>query len=250
MGPALNILGPSVNAVFTGSPEIYGGTAAGIGVLNPIGGGEEFAEHLIKIASGVENISGGGLPSPSIRDIFTEAINNRDKSILFDANAMTDHVGRRAPRIADTIYDGDQHWTEATMPFLGFYDKTSPWNDPTQKPYIVLVKGNLVAPEGLSGAGALIVTGKLECAGTLDYRGLILVLGAGELALDTDGPGIAGGIVTAKLVDSGGDFTFGTPDIEIGGFTRIIADKELVRMALRFFPVEQISFREITTSDP
>ena len=250
LGPALNILGPSVNAVFTGSPEIYGGSAAGIGVLDTTGGGGEFAELLIKAASDVNNISGGGLPFPSTRDISDEVRNDRDKSILFDASRLGDFVRRRAPRIADAIYDGDQVWTEAHTPFLGFYDKTRPWNDPVQKSHIVLVKGNLIAPEGLSGAGALIVTGKLECAETLDYRGLILVLGAGELALAADGPGIAGGIVTAKLIDSGGDFTFGTPNIDIGGDTRITADKELVRMALRLFPVEQISFREITTSDP
>ena len=251
LGPALNILGPSANAMFTGTPEIYGETEAGIGVLNTAGGGGgEFAEHLIKIASGVENISGGGLPSPSIRDISTEAMNERDKSIFFNANAMNDYIGLRAPRIADIVYAGNQNWTKSTMPFLGFYDKTRPWNDPPQKPYIVLVKGNLTVPEGLSGAGVLIITGKLECAGTLDYRGLILVLGAGELSLAADGPGIAGGIVTAKLIDTGGEIMFGAPDIEIGGATRIIADKELVRMALRLFPVEQISFREITTSDP
>jgi len=250
LGPALNILGPSANAEFTGSPEIYGETAAGIGVLNTSGGGGEYVEHLIKAASSMDNISGGGLPFPSIRDISDEAKNDRDKSILFDAGRLGDFVLRRAPRIADAIHDGDQVWTEASTPLLGFYDKTRPWNDPTQKPRIVLVKGNLAAPEGLSGAGALIVTGKLECAGTLDYRGLILALGDGELSLAADGPGIAGGVVTAKLVDSGGGFTFGTPEIKIGGATRITADKEFVRMALRLFPVEQISFREITTSDP
>ena len=250
LGPALNILGTSANAVFTGSPEISGGTAAGIGVLRDDGYGTEFAENLIKAASAVENISGGGLPSPSIRDISTEARNDRGKSILFDAGAMKDFVRRRAPLMADIVYEGDRHWTESNMPFLGVYDKIRPWNDQAQNPLIVLVRGDLTAPDGLSGAGVLIVTGKLECAGTLDYRGLVLVLGAGELSLSADGPGIAGGVVTAVLADSGGGAAFGTPYINIGGFTRITADKELVRMALRLFPVEQISFREITTSDP
>jgi hypothetical protein len=170
--------------------------------------------------------------------------------MLFDAGKLMDFITRRAARNADMVYEGDQVWTSANVPFLGFYDKTRPWNDLGQKPHIVLVKGNLSAPEGLAGAGVLIVSGRLECVGTLDYRGLILVLGAGQLALAADGPGIAGGVVTGKLVDSGGDITFGAPDIEIGGYTQITADRDLVRMALRLFPVEQISFREIASSDP
>jgi hypothetical protein len=249
LGPALNILGASVNAVFTGSLEISGGPAAGIGFLNTSAYGAEFLKNLL-LETYAENITGGGLPSPSMRDISAETRNDRDKSILFDAGGLKDFVERRAPRMADMIYEGDRFWTETSKPFLGFYDKARPWNDPVQRPRIVLVKGNLTAPDGLRGAGVLIVTGRLECAGILDYRGLILVLGAGELSLAVDGPGITGSIITGKLINSGGDVIFGTPDIDIGGFTRITADKELVRMALRLFPVEQIGFREIAGSDP
>ena len=249
-GPALNILGSSADALFAGSPEISGGTEAGIGILNTSASGAAFADNFLLEASAAGNITGGGLPTPSIRDMSAELRYDRDKSILFNADKLLDFITRRASRIADITYEGDKLWIEATLPFLGFYDKTKPWNDPAQKPYIVLVKGNLVAPDGLSGAGALIVTGSLDCSGIMDYQGLILVLGAGRLSLSTDGPGIAGGVITGKLVDSGGSVTFGTPDINIGGFTRITADKELIRMALRLFPVEQISFREIAGVDP
>ena len=249
IGPALSILGSTANAVFKGSPEINGGDAAGIGILNTAGSVKLY-EQLMLEASAVENIIGGGLPSPSIRDISAETRNDRDKSMLFDAGSLKDFIERRAPRMADMVYEGDRIWTEYNMPFLGSYNKTRPWNDPEQKPSIVLVKGNLTALDGFSGAGVLIVTGRLDCAGTLDYRGLILALGDGQLALATDGQGVAGGVVTGKLIDSGGDVMFGTPDIYIGGFTRITADKEMVRMALRLFPVEQISFREIAGSDP
>jgi len=250
IGPALSILGSSANAVFKGSPEINGGDAAGIGILNTSGSSVEFSKQVILEASIVENITGGGLPSPSIRGISAEAGNDRDKSILYNAGGLKDFIERRAPRGADIVYEGDRIWTAANTPFLGFYSKTMPWNDPAQKPYFVLVKGNLTAPDGLSGAGVLVVTGRLDCAGTLNYRGLILALGEGRLVLATDGPGVAGGVVAGKLVDLGEDVIFGTPDIYIGGFTRITSDKELVRMALRLFPVEQISFREIAGSDP
>jgi hypothetical protein len=250
IGPALSILESSANAMFMGSLEISGGSAAGIGVLSASGEGPEFPEYLLLEDSAAENITGGGLSAPSMRDISGEMRNDRDKSILFDAGELGDFIDRRAPRMADMIYEGSQLWTEANMPFLGFYDKSKFWNDPAQNPYVVLVKGDLTAPEGLSGAGVLIVTGRLDCMGTLDYRGLILVLGEGQLTLAADGPGIMGGVVTGKLADSGGDVTFGIPDIDISSFTRITADKELVRMALRLFPVEQISFREISGSDP
>ena len=250
IGPALSILGSSANAVFKGSPEINGGDSAGIGILNTAGSSTDFSKQVMLEASIVENITGGGLSSPSVRDISAEARNNRDKSILFNAGGLKDFIERRAPRMADMVHEGDRIWTAFNMPFLGFYNKTTSWNDPAQKPYFVLVKGNLTAPEGLSGAGVLIVTGRLECAGTLDYQGLILVLGEGQLLLAADGQGVAGGVVTGKLINSGGDVIFGTPDIYIGGSTRITADKELIRMALRLFPVEQISFREIAGSDP
>jgi len=250
LGPALNILGASVNAVFTGVPEISGESTAGIGILNTSADGTEFLENLLLEAlAGI--IAGGGLSTPSVQDISFEARNDRDKSILFNAGKLVDFIERRAPNMADMVYEGDLLWTEPSLPFLGHYDKTAPWNAPAQNPSVVLVKGNLTAPEGLTGAGALIVTGRLECAGTLEYRGLILVLGAGELSLTAvDGPGIEGSVITGKLVNSGGDVTFGIPDIKIGGATRITANKELVRMALRLFPVEQISFREISGSDP
>ena len=251
LGPALNILGNSANAVFTGSPEIYGGSSAGIGILNTSSNGSEFPEHFLSKARAVAgNITGGGLAIPSIRDISAEARSDRDKSKLFNADWLMDFIKRRAPRMADMVREGDHIWMKAGMPFLGFYDKTKPWNAPAQKPLFILVNGNLSAPEGLTGAGVLVVTGRLECAGTLDYRGLILVLGTGQLALATEGQGVAGSIITGKLVDSGGKITFGAPDIDIGGFTRITADKDMVRMALRLFPVEQISFREIAGSDP
>jgi len=250
IGSALSILGASADAVFTGSPEISGGAKAGIGILNTSASGAEFSDNFLLAPSAAGNITGGGLPSPSIRDISAELKNDRDKSMLFNADRLMDFIGRRASHMADIIYEGDRHWTGANMPFLGSYDKTRPWNDPAQKPYFVLVRGNLTAPDGLSGAGTLIVTGRLECGGTLDYRGLVLVLGAGQLALAADGPGISGGVITGKLVGSGGNVTFGTPEINIGGFTRITADKEQVRMALRLFPAEQISFREIAGSDP
>ena len=250
LGPALNILGNSVNAVFTGSPEIAGETTAGIGVLNTAPDGTGFTEQLRLQTAAVGNITGGGLATPSIRDISAETRNNRDKSALFNAAWVKDFIERRAPRMADTVYEGNRLWMGTNLPFLGIYDKTRPWNDSVQKPHVALINGNLTAPEGLRGAGVLIITGRLECGGTLDYHGLILVLGAGELSLVTDGPGITGGIITGKLINSGGETTFGSPNINIGGFTQITADKDLVRMALRLFPIEQISFREIAGSDP
>ena len=249
-GPALTIIGTSVGAVFTGTPEISGGSFAGIGVLDTDTTDTEFPEITLKTAASVGTITGGGLPEPSVRDITIEVQGNRDKAKLSDPVWLHDFINQRIPRLADTIYAGNQLWTAAGMPFLGAYDKSRSWNDPTQNPRITLVSGDLTTPEGLSGAGILVVTGALECTGTLDWRGLVLVLGEGNLILDGDGPGISGGVVTGKLINSGGGAVFGTPEIAIGGLTRIAADQELMRMAMRMFPAEQISFREIAGTDP
>ena len=251
LGPALTIIGATPNAAFSGSPEIYGGSAAGIGILNTDSVNAGLPEVLLPEASAVAgNISGGGFAIHSIRDISDSVRNHRDKSLLFSAGWLMDFIERRSRNIADIVYNGDMVFTGASQPFLGFYDKTKPWNDSLQKPYFVFVNGNLTATNGLAGAGVLVVTGSLQCSGNLDYRGLILVLGAGQLALGAEGPGIRGGVITGRLLYSGGEAAFGAAQIDIGGFTRITADKELVRMALRLFPVEQISFREIAGSDP
>lgn len=248
-GTALTVLGSSINAAFADSPEITGGAFAGIGVLDTNPDDSEFPDILIKqAAEGIGGITGGGLTEPSVRDISAEARGHRDRAALFNAEYLWNFIQHKAPAFADQTYDGDQVW--GTPPFLGTYDMSKPWNDPTQKPRITLVKGNLTALGGISGAGILIITGSLECSGNIDFRGLILTLGSGRLILHGSGPGIKGGVLAGSLVNSGGVITFGVPLINIGGDTRITADKASVRMALRLLPVEQISFREIAGSDP
>jgi len=241
LGAALAVLGPDADAAFTGAAEIAGG----VGALDTSPGGGGTLEAALREAA-----AGSGMAEPSVRDLTASARADRDKAWLLQAGRLRDFVARRAPRMADKVYEGDQLWTAGSAPPLGAYDKGRPWNDPSQKPLFTLVRGDLDAPEGLRGAGVLVVAGRLSCAGTLDWRGLVLVLGGGELSLDGDGPGIAGGLVVGRWIDGGGGAAFGVPVVAIGGATRVTADRDLVRMALRLFPVEQVGFREIAGADP
>ncbi|MDR1728705.1 MAG: hypothetical protein LBT74_12405 [Acidobacteriota bacterium] len=251
LGAAMTVVGPAAAASFTGTPEIAGGDAVGIGVLDtaPDDGASPEAALRAAAASG-GTVSGGGLSEPSVRDLTAAARADRDKAWLLDASRLQGFATRDAPQAADRVYDGGQLWTASSTPPLGAYDKDLPWNAPSQAPRVTLVRGDLAAPDGLSGAGVLVVTGGLECAGTLDWRGLILVLGEGRLSLDAGGPGVAGGLVVGKLTGTGAGAAFGAPEIEIGGATKVTADRELVRMALRLFPVERVGFREIAGIDP
>ena len=96
----------------------------------------------------------------------------------------------------------------------------------------------------------LIVTGGLSYTGPFEYSGLVLVIGSGSLSADGSGPGIQGGLILANLMNSGTGAGFGVPLIAVGGNSRIISNREAVRMALGLIPVSQVSFREIAGSDP
>ena len=68
-------------------------------------------------------------------------------------------------------------------------------------------------PEG--GAGLLVVTGTLDMRGCADFKGLVLVLGGGEVLRNGGGNGATyGSIVVAKFGDTGG---FQTPVFNSNG---------------------------------
>ena len=83
-----------------------------------------------------------------------------------------------------------------------------------------------------SGAGVLVVTGKLTMRGNADFRGLILVLGEGVLERDGGGNGeILGGITIAKFDRTSGDFLAPTFTTNGGGISNVQYDSASVRTA-------------------
>jgi hypothetical protein len=251
LGSALAVLANGVRADFSGGYEISGGSYPGIATVDTISGDSTFPDQIIRAAAGGSGeITGGGIPNPSIHDITGSVNSNRDQRLLLNPLYLRDFVDNKAPQIADSVFDGDQLWSDGGAPNLGVYDVARPWNDPEQNPRITVVRGNVQMDGAISGGGLLIVTGDLQVSGPLRYSGLILVIGAGRLALAGPGIEIEGEILTANLTDTNGVIAFGISDISVSGNTRLIANKNAVRMAVGLIPASQIGFREIAGTDP
>ena len=82
----------------------------------------------------------------------------------------------------------------------------------------------------LSGSGFVVVTGKLTMRGNTDFKGIILVLGQGEVERDGGGNGeILGGITIAKFDRTSGDFLAPTFHTNGGGNSNVQYDSASIR---------------------
>jgi hypothetical protein len=250
-GPALVVLGTDVSASFDGTFDISGALSSGIGTIDTDITDAHHPDQVILGAVGGKGlITGGGLPIPSIQDISGSIQSDRDRALLLNPGFLWDFIQTKAPQFADNYFNGDQNWSNGSVPNLGQYDISRPWNAPGQDPKITVVHGNLNVTGGFSGGGLLIVTGTFSYTGTCGYNGLVLVIGSGSLSADGSGQGIQGAVILASLVNGGGVTVFGVPAISVKGSSRFLSNRDAVQMALRLLPVSQVSFREIAGVDP
>ena len=250
-GPALLVLGSHVSPQFGGTYKIAGGAFPGIGVIDTDINDKSFPENIVGRAPlGRGNISGAGLPNPSVRDITHIAGADPEKAAILDPRYLADFVFHEAPRFSDNYYRGDQRWGRGNAPDLGSYDSSKPLNAPGQDPKLTVVHGNLIVTGNVCGAGLLVVTGDLLMTDNCRYTGLVLALGSGRIGLHTSGNGISGGIVVANLEEFNGNHGFGMPEFSILGNSRIITDTDAVEMALGLVSPVQRGFREIAGTDP
>ena len=251
LGSPLIVAGNRANAYFGGAFQISGGKFPGIGTIDTVPSDGIFPDQIIRnAANGSGDISGGGAPNPSVRDITGEISSSRDQLLLLNPAYLWDFVYNKAPGMADSYFSGDQYWSDGSAPDIGAYDPAEPVNAPGQDPKFTVVHGNLTATGGLSGGGLLIVTGNFSCSGPFKYNGLILVIGSGSVIAAGSGLQIEGGLFVLSLTDAGGEIGFGIPSISISGDSRLTSSEEAVRMAVGLIPPSQISFREIAGSDP
>jgi hypothetical protein len=102
-------------------------------------------------------------------------------------------------------------------------------NDSVNSPMFTFVDGNCSLT---SGSGVLVVTGTLTMRGKTDFRGIILVLGKGELIRNGGGNGdIYGGITIAAFDRNAGGFTAPTFITNGGGISTIQYDSSSLRNA-------------------
>jgi hypothetical protein len=106
-------------------------------------------------------------------------------------------------------------------------------NNPTATPkgLFTFVDGDAALPPA-GGAGLLIVTGTLDMRGSAEFKGIILVLGKGEVLRNGGGGGTTlGSIVVAKF-GATGEFLAPTFDSNGSGNSDIKFDSKWVEAAL------------------
>jgi hypothetical protein len=98
-------------------------------------------------------------------------------------------------------------------------------------PVITFVDGNAALPPG-GGAGMLVVTGILDMRGNADFKGVILVLGTGQVLRDGGGNGVTLGAMFVASFGSSGDFTAPSFNSNGSGTADIFYDSKWVEKAL------------------
>jgi hypothetical protein len=101
----------------------------------------------------------------------------------------------------------------------------------TTTPLFTFVDGDVDVPPA-GGSGLMIVTGTLTMNGSCDYKGLILVLGGGQLLRNGGGNGNTLGAMMVGRFGSSGNFLPPTFNSNGTGTSTIQYDSEWVRRAL------------------
>lgn len=111
-----------------------------------------------------------------------------------------------------------------------YFSGSTTVSDSLNSPMFTFVDGDCTLT---SGAGFLVVTGRLTMRGNTDFKGVILVLGKGELIRNGGGNGdILGGITIAAFDRTAGGFTAPTFNTNGGGNSTIQYDSAALNTAL------------------
>jgi hypothetical protein len=171
---------------------------------------------------------------PSLRDGTNRVRNdlNPDATNLFDATYMMGFI-RKVAAVADVkLADGTN------------YSGNNLGNDTV--PLITYCAGDCTIGGGSSGAGLLIVRGKLDFNANFSYRGLILVMGKGDFDMSGGSVGILGGLLVAKTLDKGdGTWGYGIPLFTVAGNSNFYYQADGIRLGFGLLPMRNLTWREI-----
>ena len=111
-----------------------------------------------------------------------------------------------------------------------YFSGTTTVNDSVNSPIFTFVDGDCTL---MGGSGILVVTGTLTMQGNIDFKGIILVLGKGQLIRNGGGNGeIFGGITIAAFNRTAGGFTAPSFHTNGGGNSTIQYDSAALATAL------------------
>jgi hypothetical protein len=161
------------------------------------------------------------IPISSLSDMLQTAQGARDALDILREQAQGQYWPADLPP-ADRTPANDRYFPAGTTPStFGTEDD----------PLTTFVDGDAVLPSG-GGAGMLIVTGTLDMRGNADFKGLILVLGAGQVLRNGGGNGVTLGSIFVASFGSTGNFLAPSFDSNGGGTSDIFYDSKWVDKAL------------------
>jgi hypothetical protein len=173
-------------------------------------------------------------------DLVDSLVTSADLHITTDVNAISDIRSRN--------YACSSYPMGSSDPTL--LTDADPTNDSCYGPKITVIEGNAKISNA-GGTGILLVTGNLELSGNLDWNGLVLVIGTGQLTLAGGGnKNIYGGIYVAKTKGPSGATlaTLGSPDVNYngGGTSHLYYDSCKIAQAVANQSFRVITYREMT----
>jgi hypothetical protein len=225
------------------SGHSYHGQEANPGVSvvydNPTGG--DAAAALQSVLNGLnhqqqDNIIGSG-SDPSVAD-QTQAVRDdpyEDATNIFDPQFMASFVNK-VGAVADYKYAPGTHLSGNNI-VLGT----------VEAPKVTVATGDFTLSGGGSGAGIMVVRGTFNYSGAFHYKGIILVIGEGNMVVGGANKSVIGGVYLAKIVDQGnGQYTFGAPTFSLSGNSNFYLKKSYIRLGISLLPLKVLSWREIT----
>jgi hypothetical protein len=244
---------PADSSMFNGNTfNIDGGlNPYGIGTIDTNTSNTIYPADQIKAALDPKNQYDqikGQCCTPALGDITASL--SADQLALRDPNYLWNVAYTWMPKVADNVYQGNQAWTGTSQPDLGAYDPLKSASDLSQTPKITYVNGDLALSGGVEGGGILVVTGELKITGNLKWTGLIMLIGKGALNMHGGSASVDAGMFIAS-VQAGSPHTFGTPKMTVAGNGDFKIRPASVNMAVRAFPLTELSRRQVTSmADP
>jgi hypothetical protein len=232
----------------TGNDIQVGGCAPSVSPVNGIGftNGADQANLMANInAEGVPNVYQGSGPPPSVNLLANGALppnwqtpsglTNIVQTIAANADANVTPVNGTAATHDD------------------FPASMSPTN-----PVTIVVNGDLTIQNwAQTGYGMLVVTGTLNIGPNDSWKGIVLVIGQGNLIATQGGSGqFQGAVLVARTVDSNGNLLkdsvgLGPATVSLtGGGNGVTYSSCWVAASQGVFKYKTLSFREITPPTP
>jgi len=177
-----------------------------------------------------------GVPSPSVANVYSNLPPGEQSVEALDSLAQT--LASSATVISNGPASSLPNYGTPSQPIIAVVLPSTPGG----------TDGDLVL-NNVTGYGILVVTGKLTLSGNFGWRGIILVIGQGQVTgSSVSGNEIDGGMIAAQTRDPSGNLlsSLGSATVNwTNGKGSFFYDSCWINNAMAAFPYKVLSFREI-----